>query len=171
MTMIYYLAYGSNLHPLRLTARITTARLIGTVALRGFDISFSKRGDYGSGKCRIFATTDEDVALCALYSLAENQLPALDAIEGLGYEHKELTVECNGSVYNTITYVASATHIDDGLKPHHWYKGIVLAGVRYHGFPAKYVQKILAVDSLEDPDHRRRHKNKLLLAQLQKPYA
>ncbi len=166
--MIYYLAYGSNLHPLRLSTRISSARLIGNVALHGYAMSFSKRGDDGSGKCRIFATTNEDAALCALYSLAATQLPILDAIEGLGYEHKTLTVECNTTTYESITYMAQAAHINGSLKPHHWYKRIVLAGVNYHGFPASYVDEILAVESLEDPDQQRRQKNALLLTELAK---
>ena len=95
-------------------------------------------------------------------------LPALDAIEGLGYEHKELAVECNATIYAAITYMAQSTHINDSLKPHHWYKGIVLAGVNYHGFPAAYVEKITTVESLEDPDQQRRQKNELLLVELAK---
>ena len=43
----YYLAYGSNLHPFRLSQRIAVKRLVATVSLNGFRLYFHKCGKNG----------------------------------------------------------------------------------------------------------------------------
>lgn len=58
MTTVHYLAYGSNLHPLRLTARVSSARPLGTVPMPGYKIAFHKRSIDHSGKCLFYVTHD-----------------------------------------------------------------------------------------------------------------
>jgi len=58
MSTLYYFAYGSNLHPLRLQARLSSAQLIGTTILPGYALKFHKLGHCLSGKCNIVRTND-----------------------------------------------------------------------------------------------------------------
>ena len=39
-----YAAYGSNLHPVRLSARVRAARLLGAGSVTGWELRFNKRG-------------------------------------------------------------------------------------------------------------------------------
>ena len=57
MTLLYYLAYGSNLHPVRLTERVPSARFLGLTSLFGYQLRFHKRHEPdGSGKCNMYHT-------------------------------------------------------------------------------------------------------------------
>lgn len=51
MQIHHCLAYGSNLHPLRLRKRVSTANLIGIVEMQGYQLAFHKRSTDESGKC------------------------------------------------------------------------------------------------------------------------
>jgi len=166
--LIHYLAYGSNLHPLRLQRRISSATLIGPVELPGYEMSFIKRSKDGSAKCTIPKTSSESLVYAALYSIDRDQLSELDMYEGLGngYDHEAVSLMVSGTAYVALTYVASETHIDQSLQPYHWYKGLVREGARYHGFPADYIERIQSEDSIEDPDVDRRRENEALLAEL-----
>jgi hypothetical protein len=47
-----------------------------------------------------------------------------------------------------------------------WYKALVVAGARFHDFPAEYVAAIAATPSRPDPDPRRAQQNEDLLRSL-----
>ena len=55
LARIISLAYGSNLHPFRLTHRVPSAKLLGVVSVPGKRLAFHKRSDDGSGKCLFYA--------------------------------------------------------------------------------------------------------------------
>jgi gamma-glutamylcyclotransferase len=59
MAPLYYLAYGSNLHPLRLMQRVSSAKVEDVIELPGRQGNFHKRSPDGSGKCNL---TDEGVS-------------------------------------------------------------------------------------------------------------
>jgi hypothetical protein len=154
-----YLAYGSNLHPYRLAERVPSARRVRIATLGGYRLMFRKRGRDGSAKCDLVRTGDPaDLAYGALYRIAAAEKPLLDACEGLGngYHDPALEVRCGDGPIRCFTYLAQEGHIADGLRPFHWYKHLVLAGARYHGLPAPYIEHIRAVPSCEDPDEARR---------------
>ncbi|TNF88372.1 MAG: gamma-glutamylcyclotransferase, partial [Gammaproteobacteria bacterium] len=44
MDSLYYFAYGSNMSPARLQARVPSARPLGVYRLKGHRLSFHKRG-------------------------------------------------------------------------------------------------------------------------------
>jgi len=164
----YYLAYGSNLHPLRLKRRVSSARMIGTVELPGYAMSFIKRSKDGSAKCTISRSAGDCLVCAALYSIDRDQLVVLDKCEGLGngYEHEHITVEVTGVAYQAITYIAAESHVDKSLQPYHWYKGFVMAGMEYHGFPTGCMEAIQAIPSVQDPDVTRRRENEALHKEL-----
>ncbi|MBI4694853.1 MAG: gamma-glutamylcyclotransferase [Gammaproteobacteria bacterium] len=161
-----YLAYGSNLHPGRLGARIAIEGFLGTTALPGWRLTFDKRGADGSAKCDLKHTgMAGDCAWGAVYALDPAAKATLDAIEGLGkgYGERELIVPELGAV---ALYVASGSALDPTLVPFDWYREIVVAGARHHGFPASYVASIAAVAACRDPDAERAAKHRELLASL-----
>jgi gamma-glutamylcyclotransferase len=169
MPTVHYLAYGSNLHPLRLAARVPSARVVGVVEMPGYLLAFHKRSIDGSGKCLIYSGQGEHHKMYGvLYEFDCREKASLDALEGSGKGYCEQLVQfpLNGETYTPYIYVALSTHIDPTLIPYHWYKNLVLAGARYHHFPAQYVAAIQATPSKADPDVRRTQANEDLLRQM-----
>ncbi len=162
-----YLAYGSNLHPLRLGERVPSAAFEAVVALPGHRLAFDKRGRDGSGKCNLATSADPaHRVLAAVYSLDVAEVRLLDRFEGAGYEHQGLELEVAGRRRSVYAYVAPPQHCDPRLKPFHWYRELVYLGARHHGFPADYLQYLAAVDAIEDRDRDRRNRHQALLAGL-----
>jgi gamma-glutamylcyclotransferase len=162
MRTFYHLAYGSNLHPLRLAERVTSAELLGTPCLDGWQLSFHKRSKDGSAKCDLVANnTSSTTCHTALYQLNESDVPILDPIEGLGngYLKAQMVVNLRGEKIECFTYQAQANHIDKHLKPYHWYKEFVLIGAKYLEFPEEYFRTIESVESIDDLKESRVKKN------------
>ncbi len=163
MTPLRYLAYGSNLHPERLRRRTPSAVPIDTCALRGWRLSFEKRGQDGSGKATIVETGDPShLVHGVVYEMHAGEKPVLDRIEGLnrGYREHVLSLPGHGTVW---TYRAELEHTDRGLLPFCWYRELVLAGARHHGFPPAYIAAIEALGTAPDPDATRREAHEALL--------
>lgn len=169
MPTVHYLAYGSNLHPLRLTARVPSARVIGVIEMPSYLLAFHKRSVDGSGKCLIYTEQGEHQKMYGvLYEFDSRDKANLDVLEGngKGYTEKLVQFSLNGETYTPYIYVAQSTHIDATLVPYHWYKSLVLAGARYHNFPPEYVAAIEATPSKADPDAKRTQDNEDLLRQM-----
>jgi hypothetical protein len=162
-----YLAYGSNLHPLRLRQRAPSAKEIGVVRLAGWSIRFHKKSFRdGSAKANMIRTElATDMVYCALFTLHPAERKILDAYEGLGngYERELLDLPGYGPVY---TYLAAGTHIDDNLHPYRWYRDLVLAGATFHRFPRHYIAGLAALPAVDDPDMHRRAGNQAILERL-----
>jgi len=156
-----YAAYGSNLHPLRLQARVPSAQLLACVSVTNWQLVFHKRGQDGSGKCSI--SPAEQSVYFAVYEMEAVHKPALDKIEGLnkGYELTTVAIPGYGDCF---AYIASHTHTDERLKPFTWYKELVLAGVSYHRLPAAYCQIVESVAAVIDEDTVRHEQNMALAA-------
>ena len=168
---LYYLAYGSNLHPLRLRERVSSARFVGLVSLPGYRLSFSKRSHAdGSGKCMYERVPMHSGCLHgAVYALDGGQRPLLDRHEGLGAGYHEQSVEVSlaGERLAAFTYAADADRVDRSLQPFDWYRELVLAGARFHRLPPAYVAAIEAVVAIPDPDAARASRQAALLARIQ----
>ena len=160
---IRYLAYGSNLHPARLQARISSAVFDSTVKLCGWSLNFSKIGRDGSGKCNIIRN-DSDTIHGAIYKISIQDLKTLDVIEGAnkGYHSTTILIPRVG-VCNV--YLAHEPFIDHHENPYHWYKELVLAGARYHLFPSGYIKSIEMTPSKVDLDTKRAKDNLSVLMQ------
>ena len=169
MNWLYYLAYGSNLHPGRLGARVSSAQLIGTVPLSGYRLVFHKQGQDASGKCNLFFTGYEpDIVHTALFCMKASDKAILDRIEGAGrgYSETQLSISHDGASHRCFTYMAQPGYINDRLSPFHWYKELVLLGVEYHHFPETYLDAIRRLKSVEDPDPERRNAHNDLIKNL-----
>lgn len=173
MPNVFYLAYGSNLHPPRLTTRVSSSRVVGVVEMLGFRLSFHKRSIDSSGKCMIYAEQGQHHKVYGvLYEFDCQEKAALDVAEGKGngYCEQLMKFSLNGEAYTPYVYVAQSTHIDSTLVPYHWYKDLVLAGARYHGLPDEYIASIEATPSKPDLNFKRKQENEYLLRQMSQVY-
>lgn len=146
-----YIAYGSNLHPIRLRKRTPSATLLGTASVTGMSLQFHKRGNTDfSAKCNIVSQPDSCVYV-AVFDLPTAEIPTLDKAEGVGfgYERRSITIDNYGDCF---TYIAAPTHIDASLKPYTWYKELVLLGCKAHGFPLAYIDYVQSIPAVHDPD-------------------
>lgn len=169
MPTVFYLAYGSNLHPLRLAARVPSARVVGVVEMPGYLLAFHKRSIDSSGKCLIYNEQGQHHKMYGvLYEFDTREKGALDKAEGKGSGYCEQLVQfpLNGKTYTPYIYIAQSAHIDPILVPYDWYKRLVIAGARYHGFPAEYIASIEATPSKPDMNAQRKQENEDLLRQI-----
>lgn len=156
---LFYFAYGSNMSPQRLLARVPSAEPLAMTRLEGHQLRFHKysRVD-GSAKCDAWYTGEPGHTVYGLlYRMAANEKPLLDRCEGLGqgYEIKHVSLEADGEK-PVKAFLYYATDIQSGLQPFDWYKEHVLAGARFAGLPAPYQRRIAAVEARPDPEHSRR---------------
>lgn len=140
-----YAAFGSNLHPLRLTSRIASARLTGTSYPADWSLRFHKSGEDGPAKCNI-VRGGKGVHL-AVYDINARDKKTINAIERSGYSEAILSLTEVGDCF---IYTARQSFIDESLLPYNWYRGSVLAGARRHGFPQAYVQRIASRRATQD---------------------
>jgi hypothetical protein len=153
--MTPYFAYGSNMLTARLRARVPSAVAVDRARLADHRLAWRMAGPDGSAKCDI-APAPGEVVHGVLFRLAGEELPHLDAAEGLGegYDRETVTVTTpDGEPVAALTYRA-LVH-DPERRPYDWYKGFVVAGAREHGLPADYVADLEAVTTMEDPDRER----------------
>ncbi|WDE08037.1 gamma-glutamylcyclotransferase [Thalassomonas viridans] len=159
-----YFAYGSNMSVRRLKQRALGANCLGVFALTGHDLRFHKTGEDGSAKCDAFYTGSEcDYIYGVLFEITAQEKRMLDQIEGLGcgYEEKQVCVANQaGFTVNAVMYYAS--HIDTSLKPFFWYKNHVVIGAKESRLPPGYIEKIIQVEGVEDPDQSRNAQQRAL---------
>lgn len=141
----------------RLNTRITKLSRLGVATLYHHDLRFHKIShNDGSGKCDILHTNDaEHSVLGVVYNIDPLEKKILDSYEGLGcgYEEKQVCLEMNGERLTAFTYYA--THIEQTLKPLHWYKEHVLRGARENDFTEHYIRIIEMIASIDDHDVER----------------
>jgi hypothetical protein len=106
-----YAAYGSNLHPLRLSLRLPNSRFKGTAAIAGLKLCFHKKSKDQSGKCNIVA--GDDSIHVAGYELGGAEKDRLDHIEGTG----------SGSIVETLEVPGFGTNFTHthGTKSWSWW--------------------------------------------------
>jgi len=156
--MIYYLAYGSNMAEDRLRRRIASARKIGLVTLPGYRLTFGNASTKdGSAKCdALFTGNQDDLVLAVLYRMQAAEKNLLDYFEGLGVEYRDAFIRTQlpgGKEIEALIYFA--TNLDPQLRPYHWYKEHVLRGAEENGLPQDYIDRIRAIEAIDDPDSER----------------
>jgi gamma-glutamylcyclotransferase len=166
---LYYLAYGSNLHPDRLRRRILWCQPVGQVELPGYQLRFHKLGRDGSGKATLVpAASSADHAHGVVYRIHRLTKPALDLAEQ-GYRTVQLEVALGERRQKVFTYLADPALLCTDLVPFTWYKELVLAGARYHRLPKPYVAWLRTAAADADPDADRQQRLSSLLADLAHP--
>jgi gamma-glutamylcyclotransferase len=155
---LLYFAYGSNMSIRRLRQRLPAATAVMPVSVPGYEIVFHKRGRLDdSGKCGLLQRPGADaVAHGVLYEILFSDLLLLDTIEGLGngYERCQISLDLP-ELGPVLAFSYLATNLDSRLQPFHWYKQHVLTGAREHNLPQAYIQRIEALESVDDPDPAR----------------
>ncbi len=169
MSSCYYLAYGSNLHPLRLLERIPSCEFIETKALEGYQLHFHKHSTTdGSGKCNMVLTQNpNDLTQVAIYRMDTQHKSLLDEFEGEGYEVTSAPLSVLGVEQEVFWYQATQNYINDDLAPYSWYKQIVLLGATHHQFPSAYLTAIEQVTAIPDPDPGRLSTHEDLILRIQ----
>lgn len=159
--MIHYFAYGSNMLIQRLQARCSSARPLGVATLSGFSLDFSKRGQDGSGKATLVAsTTPTHEVYGVVFELVVRELPTLDLIKGLGkgYDRPDgLSVKflSDATRIEIATYIAHPDHRDQELRPYDWYHDLCLTGARQHALPTHHLDHLGTFPPIPDPHHDR----------------
>ncbi len=156
---LIYFAYGSNMHPHRMSKRVPSAEAVGIARLEKYSVCFHKRSwKDGSAKCNAFYTGDPcDEVIGVIYKILCSEKSMLDAYEGVGkgYEIQKINVLHDNKEHAVFTYIAEEAHIDDLLAPYSWYKKYVVHGARHHGLPDSYIKSLNTVQTIEDPDRAR----------------
>ena len=160
-----YAAYGSTLHPVRLSLRLPGSRFRGTATIAGWKLLFHKRSPDRSAKCAIFA--GQSSIHVAVYEVDEQEKAVLDGIEGVGSGYSVETLDVPG-FGDCFTYIAASSHIDDRLRPYSWYKELVLVGCEALAFPHDYVAMIRSIAAIDDPDKQRHIANMQIAERAQK---
>jgi gamma-glutamylcyclotransferase (GGCT)/AIG2-like uncharacterized protein YtfP len=159
-----YFAYGSNMCTGRLQRRVPSARCLRNARLPGYSFQFHKRSKDGSAKADAFETGNlSELVWGVVFDIDEREKSLLDRAEGLGagYREKAVTVfDREGQRYELFLYVADSDSIDSTIRPYSWYKRFVVDGARQHALPDEYVNKIIAMQDVEDADRARDERNR-----------
>ncbi|MFC3033169.1 gamma-glutamylcyclotransferase family protein [Pseudoalteromonas fenneropenaei] len=146
-------AYGSNMAPARLLARLPAAEYRGVVTLEGYRLTFNMLAHDGSTKCDIEKAHGERV-YGVIYALTNAEKQQLDAIEGERYDCVEVTVTCQAAqTFTAFAYIAN-TH-DANVLPYDWYLQHVVKGAEQAQLPTDYIARIKATSVQPDSDRLR----------------
>jgi gamma-glutamylcyclotransferase len=170
MADLYYFAYGSNLHPVRLAERVPSSRHLCTVRLDCHRLAFNKRGRDGSGKCNILCTENpDDYVYGAIFRLLHEEKERLDHFEGRGkgYRVSQIQIEHDDTLYNCFTYAAQSSHIDNTVLPYDWYRELVILGAEYLAMPDDYIDGFREIECIADMLEARRTQHHELIEKLQ----
>lgn len=161
MSTLFYLAYGSNLHPRWLQSRVPSAEIVQKTSLDGWSLRFNKHSHTdGSAKCNILETGNtSDCVHGVVYRLKTIEKAALDKAEG-GYDCVNIHLPEFGEI---MVYLAKSAIINNELQPYSWYRDIVIAGAILHGLPAKYVSQLKEITAIPDPDASRERKHRAIV--------
>lgn len=146
----------------RLQERCATARVLGPATANGYLIKFSKKGRDGSGKASIHKTTGKGAIVHGvLFEIEVSEKPILDRFEDhpSGYtrdDHFIVETAEAGSRLVVSTYIAADKAIDDFVKPFDWYLALVISGVIQHKLPNDYLEALMQIECVRDPDRDNR---------------
>ena len=138
--MPLYLAFGSNMHRLRLERRVGMVIDHGRAVLRDYCHGFTKRGSDGTGKGNIRPRLRGQVH-GVVYELSRGQLDELERYEG-GYARVRLEV-LTGSERLAVESFQSSMW-SPNLAPTENYLEHYRRGMIEHALPDAYVREVLA---------------------------
>ena len=142
-------AYGSNLDPEQMLARVASAVALGRARLAGWSFACNKLGRDGTAKANLVRAAGGSV-WGVVYELDTVHLAVLDRFEG-GYERLELEVELDdGRGQHAHVYVSE--RLAPEPMPLEAYKALILRGARAHGLPEEWVRALERLPSRPDPE-------------------
>jgi hypothetical protein len=171
VSQVNYFAYGSNLHPYRLKARISLTDQFHIAKLEGATLTFNKPADDGSAKANIrFTDNTDSIVYGVLYELPKDAWGEIRKLEVEKFGYKDINIE----VITNSEKIAARTFFYDGVycthkvKPYTWYLNLILAGAKYHKFPKAYIKAIEDNITIVDINESRTKKTNRLLDQIGK---
>ena len=159
---MHYFAYGSNLDVDQMRARCPDHAVVGLAVLSNHRIGFPLFSNaWASGVAGLIPSHGEKV-WGVVYELSESDLAALDGHEGWKgpanqhnlYERETVTVEVvrpdDGSVPRRLRAYTYYPHRANPSPPSRRYLDTVLRGARHHHLPEDYVERLAAVEVVEE---------------------
>ena len=144
-----YFAYGSNLWPEQMRARLgdlftenehLTTFQPRVAILPNHRLNFSMLGSNGSYYANVVPAPGE--VLGVIYELNSRALEILDRFEA-GYQRQPMQVfDATHKAYEAVVYVANAKTYTESGKPDFEYLQRILRGGRHHGLPEDYLRQI-----------------------------
>jgi AIG2-like family len=145
--MIYF-AYGADLSPTQLDARVPGYRPLGAARLTGHKLVFPRFAREWRGATASLAPSANDTVFGALYDLPPDDVPVLHRHKGYDPESppelnehvfREVTVRrlATGEALSAWTYLAVPDNTT--ARPSAAYINAILDGARRHGLPRAYV--------------------------------
>ena len=132
----HYAAFGSNLLMSQLRKRTGAARVAGLYRIAGWRQTYGERG-------KATAVEDRGSSLpIAVYEMTAAELCILDCYEGTKYVRTEFRIEGGPTVW---TYLLPE---QDPKPPTKAYLGLILSGLREHGFLEEAASKEKELNAL-----------------------
>lgn len=145
---VAYFAYGSNMSTGWLKRYVPSAKPLGHAKLLDKRLVCNKKSKDGSGKANL-ANSAGDVVWGVLYEVDLTELDKLDRVEG-GYTRVSLDVITNqGSSIKAYVYISC--ELTDDVRPHDWYKELMVKGAREHQVPPFYMKYLEQIHSKPNP--------------------
>ena len=141
-----YFAFGSNMLERELVAHTPGARSLGEAVLRGYRVAFTRWSERRGGGGADIVEDPNGEAWGVLYEVPDDELPALDAKEGVPTAYRRTTV-CVEDAAGVARYVMAYEVVKQpgSYAPAAGYLDIVIEGAREHGLPAWYVERLAAL--------------------------
>lgn len=134
-----YLAYGSNIDPVQMTARCPHAELIGKARIDGYRFALDDVG-YGT----ILKDSDRHIETL-LWSIPKEDEARLDRCEGVAvglYKKEYLNVEMGDTMYFHVLVYISNRGANHGARKQGYMSRIVKAAVD-HAFECEYIKELV----------------------------
>ncbi|MCT3944942.1 gamma-glutamylcyclotransferase [Elizabethkingia anophelis] len=153
-------AYGSNMNLNRLKERVPSANKLLNVFIKGYTIKCNKISTDGSSKANIIKTSnDDDIVWGVIFDIDNSEKSNLDEYEG-GYNESTLSfLDSENNPHEAQVYIADESTVNEELLPYDWYKEYIVSGAKENDLPQEYIEKLEAINFIEDTNTERRNKN------------
>ncbi len=145
----WVLAYGSNLCPDRLAARVGEPLAFERGSIPGFELRFNKHAQGGGAVCANIGWVGGSAACPAVaWKLTREQVETLDSYEGTPDHYLRMTLPFEGEQAGCRlcqVFVAQPDHIEHALQPADAYVTHIRRGYEFHGFGAAALGRLEAL--------------------------
>lgn len=144
----------------RITARCSSAKVIGIASVPSYVLEFSKKSIDGSGKATLIHSAGDIKTPGVLFEIETGERETLDKFEGAGKGYDrldEFRVIMSDEFVTATTYLASARQSD--LIPFDWYLSLLVAGALEHELGNAHVDHLRKIACI--PDQNKTRKSRL----------
>lgn len=143
--IVRYFAYGSNMDPVQMEQRVSSARALGVGRLRGYRLAFTHKSRHGGAVADVVQADGQEV-LGVIYELTLAELGALDRQEVL-YRRIAVEIECEDtSRVDAWIYLIKQPDLESKLAPRRDYLQRILDGAKAANLPADYIARLRAIE-------------------------